>query len=482
MSETHTEDPKKVQVSTNGGPHGNHHGDDEHRTDIVTEPVEEIAIVEPSEQFARKRNKTPFYIAGGVLLIAATVGFFYWLYARQFEYTDDAFIDGEIVQISPKISAYVDKVLVKENQFVKKGELLIELNSDDLRAKLEFAQSQLRSAEGRRTRAQAQTDLTRVSANATQIQARSNVQTARNFVAQSGSTAEARRAEIRQAESAVKTARANLAKARSQIPQAESNLRLAQNEYSRDLDLFNFGSVSRRTVDQSENVVQRAKAELNTAQNQVSAAESVVEEAEAKVATAQNTYKESIARIQSSESEVDESLGRLKGASSAPERIAVDQSEVGLAEAGIDEVRATIRSVELELESTKIYAPQDGFVTRKNVLEGQLVQPGTALMSISQPDIWIVANFKETQIERISIGQMVDIKVDAYPGKIFRGRIDSFQAGTGSAFSVLPSQNASGNFLKVVQRVPVKIVFTEKPENIHLLVPGMSVQPKVRVL
>ncbi len=476
MSEAHTEENKTAQASTNGGPHKTN-------LDAVTVSDSDLVVAEPIVEIEpAKRNKKPLYIAGGVLLVAAIVGSIYWLYARQFEYTDDAFIEGEIVQISPKIVAYVDKVLVKENQYVKKGELLVELNSDELRAKLESAQSQLRAAESRRTRAEAQTSLTRVSTNATQVQARSNVQTARNFVTQSGLTAEARRAEIRQAESAVKTAKANLAKAKAQIPQSESSLRLAQNEYTRDLDLFNFGSVSRRTLDHSENALQRAKAELNTTQNQVTAAASEVDEAEAKVATAQNNYKESVAKIQSSESEVDESIGRLKGAGSAPQQIAVDQSEVGVADAGIEEAEASIRAVELELASTKIYAPQDGFVTRKNVREGQLVQPGAALMSISQTDIWIVANFKETQIERMSIGQTVEIKVDAYPGKVFRGTVESFQAGTGSAFSVLPSQNASGNFLKVVQRVPVKIIFTEKPENVHLLVPGMSVQPKVRVL
>jgi membrane fusion protein (multidrug efflux system) len=121
-------------------------------------------------------------------------------------------------------------------------------------------------------------------------------------------------------------------------------------------------------------------------------------------------------------------------------------------------------------------------VTRKSVQEGQLVQPGAVLMALSKSnEIWVVGNFKETQFENMRVGQPVEIKVDAYPNRIFRGRIESFQAGTGSRFSVLPSENASGNFVKVVQRIPVKIVFEEKPENIHLLVPGMSVQPKVKV-
>lgn len=482
MSETLIKDTGKIIMSTNGDTresefdmHETVFGEDHHS---AVEPEIADTLAESAQ---KKRRKRAFYIAGGILLIAAVAFLIYWLYVRQFEYTDDASIDGEVVQISPKISAYVARVLVKENQFVKKGDLLVELNSDDLEARLEQAKSQLRAAQAQRTRAKAQTDLTRTTSYATQFQALSNVKTAKNNVAQSGLTAETKRSEIIQAESAVKTARANLAQARAQIPQAESNLRLAQVEYERSLSLFNSGSVSRQSLDLAENALQRAKAELNAVRNQATAAESRIEEADARVATAQYNYKHSLAQIESSRSEVDESIGRLKGANSAPERIAVDQSEIGTAEAGIQQAEAAVRGAELELSNTKIYAPEDGFVTRKNVQEGQLVQPGAALMAISQTDVWIVANFKETQLEGMRVGQPVDIKVDAFPGRTFRGRIESFQAGTGSAFSVLPSENASGNFVKVVQRVPVKIVFDEKPENVHLLVPGMSVQPRVKV-
>ncbi len=482
MRETSTKENRKVLASTNGDTRENGFDvnepvfDDDHQ--LMEEPDIDDAFTETTP---RKANKRIYYIASGVLLIAAVAGLFYWLYTRQFVYTDDAFIDGEVVQISPKISAYVARVLVKENQFVKKGDLLVELNAADLEARLENAKSQLHAAQAMRQRSQAQTDLTRKLTSASTVQARSNVETARNNVAESGLMAEAKRSEIVQSESAVKTARANRAQAQAQIPQAESNLRLAQIEHDRNLSLFNSGSVSRQSLDLTENALQRAKAELTSAQNQVMAAESRIEEAEAKVITAQNNYKQSLARIESTRSEADESIGRLKDADAAPERIAVDQSEIGTADAGIEKAEASVREAELELSYTKMYAPGDGFVTRKNVQEGQLVQPGAALMAISQTDVWIVANFKETQLEGMRVGQPVDIRVDAFPGRTFRGKIESFQAGTGSAFSVLPSENASGNFVKVVQRIPVKIIFDEKPEDVHLLVPGMSVQPRVKV-
>lgn len=429
-----------------------------------------------------KRKKTPFYIVGAILLVAAIAGSVYWIYARQYESTDDAFIDGDIVQISPKISAYVTKIYVKENQSVKKGELLVELNAEELEAKLERARAELRAAEARRGQAEAQTLLTRRTTGAAQTQARSNVETARSNVEQTRLAAGAKQSEIRQAETAVKTARANLAEARARVPQVESNLQLAETEYNRRLELFNRGDVSRQSLDIAANAVAAAKAQLEAARKQIEAAQARVEEADAGVGTAQENYRQSLAQIDLTQSQVNESSGRLADAAAAPERIAASESEIGTARAAVEQAKTTVAQAELELSYAKIYAPEDGFVTRKNVHEGQLVQPGAVLMALSQSDeIWIVANFKETQFERMRVGQPVEIKVDAYPDKTFRGKIESFQAGTGSRFSVLPSENASGNFVKVVQRIPVKIVFEEKPEDIHLLVPGMSVQPRVKV-
>ena len=483
MSDTLSKETDKVMASTNGDARENGLGGGSAAHIEDYQPAVETDPIDPTEQAEPKnRNRRAYYIAVGILLIAAISGLIYWIYARQFEFTDDAFVDGEIVQVSPKISAYVSRVYVKENQFVKRGDLLVELNADGPTARLENAKSQLHEAQALRQRSLAQTNLTRKVTGASTDQARSNVETARNNVVESGLVADAKRTEIRQLESAVKTARANRSLAEAQIPPAESNLKLAKLEHDRTRSLYESGSISRQSLDVSQNALERATAELNAARNQVTAAESRIEEAEARVTTAQSNYRQSLSRINSTRSEVDESMGRLKDADAAPERIAVNESEIGTADAGVEKAEASLREAELELSYTKIVAPEDGFVARKNVQEGQLVQPGAALMAISQTDVWIVANFKETQLERMRIGQAVDIKVDAFPGKTFRGRIESFQAGTGSAFSVLPPENASGNFVKVVQRVPVKILFEEKPDDAHLLVPGMSVSSKVRVL
>ena len=419
-----------------------------------------------------------------MLLLAGIGGLIYWLYARQFESTDDAFIDGDVVQISPKIASYVTKVYVKSNQQVHKGDLLLELNTQDFEARLEQAKAQLRAAEAQKNQSQAQVDLTRKTTQASQNQARSNVATAKSNVQQTALAADAKQSQIRQAQTAVKTAQANLAQSRTQIPQAQSNLNLAQKEYNRRLNLYDTGDISRQVLDQGLTALQTAQAQADAAQKQVDAAQSRVGEAQANVTTAQQNYRQSLAQINLTESQVNESSGRLEDAAAAPERIAVSQSQVGTSAANIETARTAVAQAELDLSYTKIYAPEDGFIARKNVEEGQFVQPGAALMALSQSDeVWVTANFKETQLELMRVGQAVELKVDAYPNEKFQGRIESFQAGTGSRFSVLPTENATGNYVKVVQRVPVKIVFDKQPDDdkAHLLAPGMSVEPSVKV-
>jgi membrane fusion protein (multidrug efflux system) len=434
-----------------------------------------------SEETKPTRRRFPIFIVAGVLLMGVIAGTIYWLYARHYESTDDAFIDGDIVQVSPKLSAYVAKVYVHDNQPVKKGDLLVELDARDYEARLETANAQLKAAKAQRGQAQAGVELTRKTTTAGSSEASSNVQTARSNVEQTRLAAQSKQSGVRQAQSGVKTAQANLAQTKAQVPQASANLRLAQIEFDRRQELYNRGDVSKQTLDQATTNLQTAQAQLDAANKQVDAAASRVSEANANVAVAQDNYRQALAQINLTQSQVNESQGRLQDAAAAPERIAVNQSQVGTAEAQIAQAETAIHQAELDLSYTKIYAPEDGFVTRKTVQEGQLVQPGTALMALSQADVWIVANFKETQLADMKIGQPVDVYVDAYPNKTFRGKIDSFQVGTGSRFSVLPAENATGNYVKVVQRIPVKIVFDETPEDVRLLAPGMSVQPKVKV-
>jgi membrane fusion protein (multidrug efflux system) len=333
-----------------------------------------------------------------------------------------------------------------------------------------------------KNQSQAQVALTRATTSASQTQAQSSVAAAQNNVEQTRAAANAKQSQISQAQNAVKTAQANLAQTRTQVPLAQANVNLAQKEYNRRLTLFNNGDVSKESLDQATNALQAAQAQLDAAQKQVIAAQSRVNEAQSNVAVAQNNYQQSLAQVEVTRSQIGQSVGQLQDANAAPERIAASESQIGNAEASIAQAEAAVHEAELQLAYTKIYAPDDGVITRKTVQEGQLVQTGTPLMAISQSDeIWIVANFKETQLTDMKVGQPVDIEVDAYPSQTFHGRIESFQAGTGSRFSLLPSENATGNYVKVVQRVPVKIVFDEQPDKVKLLAPGMSVEPSVKV-
>ncbi len=435
----------------------------------------------PSPPRSNKR-KLPFIIAGIVIVIAAVSGIAYWLYSRQFESTDDAFIDGNIVQVSPKVSAYVNKIYVKDNQYVHKGDLLIELDSRDYEAHLKQAESQLHIAQAQRKQASANADLTKKTTQAAQLQAESNVQTAQTNVNQTELAAQIKQLQIQQALTAVKTAQANLAQTRTQIPQAQANLDLAQKNFNRQQVLYRNGDISKQSFDQATTTLQTAQAQMESARKQVEAAQAKINEAQANVLTAQENYRQSLAQVDLTKSQVNESAGRLEDANAAPERVAVSETQVVTNEATIEQAQVAVSQAELELSYTKVYAPEDGYVTRKSVEEGQLVQAGSALMAISvSDDIWVVANFKETQLELMRIGQPVELKVDAYPNEIFHGKIESFQVGTGSRFSVLPAENASGNYVKVVQRIPIKIVFEEKPDKVHLLAPGMSVEPIVKI-
>lgn len=438
-------------------------------------------VVEAPERPNGKRRRN-ISIGVGVLLVAIIGGLVYWLYARQYESTDDAFIEGDIVQVSPKVAAYIAKINVKSNQFVHKGDVLVELDPTDLQVKLEQAKANLENARSQRGLAQANVSLATKTTGAGKSTAVSNVNTAKTNVEQTRLAAEAKRSQIAQAQAAARTAQANLAQTRAQVPQAESNVKLAQTEYNRRLALFRNGDISQQALDQATNALQTAQSQLNAAQKQVNAAQSRVDEANAGVTTANETYRQSIAQVDVTRSQVDESNGRLQDAAAAPERIGVTQAQVGTAEAQIAAAEVAVHQAEVELSYTKITAPSDGYITRKTVEEGQLVQVGSPLMAISQADeVWVIANFKETQLENMRPGQTVDIKVDAYPNQDFKGKVESFQAGTGSRFSILPPENATGNYVKVVQRVPVKIVFDEQPDNAHLLAPGMSVEPSVKV-
>jgi membrane fusion protein (multidrug efflux system) len=433
-------------------------------------------------------KKRPLYrrpsfliVAAVVLILSAIFGLRYWAYARSHESTDDAFIDGHIVPISPKVSGYVAKVYVSGNQQVKKGDLLAEIDARDYEARLAQAQAALQAGMARLKEAHSGVELTRATARANMQQASATVQQARSGVASSRAAAAAERSRISQARAGVATAQANASQARSQVTAAEAEATRASADVERYQALYSKDEISRQRLDQAIATARTANAQLEAARGRVAAAEAQVSEARAAEVTAAENARRAQTQIGGAQAQVSEAMGRVAQANTAPQQVAVSQAQAETAGASIEQLQAAVEQAELELSYTKIYAPEDGRVTNKSVEEGAIVQVGQPLMAIVPGEVWVTANFKESQIGQLRQGEPVEIYVDAYPDKVFKGHIDSIQAGTGARFSLLPPENAAGNYVKVVQRVPVKIVFDEQPDPQHMLAPGMSVEPEVKV-
>jgi membrane fusion protein, multidrug efflux system len=346
----------------------------------------------------KKPKKPPLYkrplamtIIIAVLLVLIAAGVAYWLYARQFVSTDDAYIDGHVVQVAPQVAAPVKVLHVDDNVYVRKGDLVVELDPTDYQVALEQARGAESAAQGKLAQAEAQ---------------------------------------VGAAEAGVKQSDAEIAAAQAQLDNAQADLKRYESVDPR--------ARSQQQLDNARTAEKNAAAQLAQAKAKRASAVANVGTAEASVKAAQGDLDKAIA----------------------------------------DEHRA-----EVNLGYCKIYASQDGRVTSRTVEAGNYVTTGQAMFSLVSPDVWVTANFKETQLKNMRLGQPVTLTVDAYPGKKWNGHVDSIQAGSGSRFSVLPAENATGNFVKIVQRVPVKIVFDygSNTDDSRLLSPGMSVVPKVKV-
>ncbi|HEX3559302.1 MAG TPA: HlyD family secretion protein [Pyrinomonadaceae bacterium] len=467
-------------------------------TDVREAPVEVETFREEQyeagpdihdDRGAEAVRKRPLYrrpafliIAALVLIFAVIYGLRYWAYARAHETTDDAFVDGHIVQVSPKVSGYVAKVYVKDNQEVKEGDLVAELDARDYEARLEAAKAALAAGLAREREAQAGVSLTRANTRANVQQASGVVQQARSGVESARAAAAAERSKISQAGAGVATAQAGVATAQAQVAAAEAEANRASADVARYQELFSKDEVSRQRLDQAIAEARTAAANLDAARRRVAAAEAQVAEARAAEAAQAEQARRAQTQVGGAQAGVGEALGRAALAGTGPQQIAVSQAQAETAGASIEQLRAAVEQAELELSYTKLYAPETGRVTRKAVEEGALVQPGQPLMAVVSGDIWVTANFKETQLGDIHPGQPVEVTVDAYSGRTFKARVESIQMGTGARFSLIPPENATGNYVKVVQRVPVKIVF--EPNQLdpnQPLAPGMSVTPEVQV-
>jgi len=403
-----------------------------------------------------------------LLLTGLIFGFRYCLHMRSYEVTDDAFIDAHITEIAPKVASNVVKLYVTDNQHVNAGDLLLELDSGDFDARLAKARAALQVAEAEHRAAKAAVEQTRITTRGGVAEASSGVTAARAAMETARAQVGAARERERQAQAAVTAARA-------QSDAAAAEAKRAAADVQRNQSLYQVGLVSQQQWDQ---ITARAQ----TANAQLTAAHAQVEMARAGAATAAAEVEQSTKQAKQAHAQVEQGRGRLTGASAGPQQVRASEEQASSASEAVNAARADVQMAELQVSYTKIYAPVDGHITRRSVEVGNYIPVGQPLMAIVSDRIYVTANFKETQLTHIRPGQPVAITVDAYPGKTFKGKVDSIQRGSGAVFSLMPPENASGNYVKVVQRLPVKIVFVDElADPSSPLCPGMSVVPEVRV-
>jgi len=427
----------------------------------------EDALQDHSSTAGPARNHRTRNLLIGVAVIGAAVGLAYYMHRKGFESTDDAFIDGGIVQISPRVPGQVLRVLVTDNQRVNKGDLLVELDPRDYETAVAQARAALSNALARNFGAKAGLELTNTVTDAALVQASAGLKAAQAQV-------DVLRASVQQAEAAVGAAEAGLQQAEARRTAAEAEAQRAAADAERYRALYKKDEISKQLLDRAETEARATAANLDAAKQMVAAARAQLVQARAARASAE-------ASLRQAETLVRQAEGRLKEAQSRPEQIRIRRADFEGAGAEIERARAALQQAELNLSYTKIYAPESGYVTKKAVEPGNIVGAGQALMALVSDRLWVVANYKEVQLQRMRPGQPVSIKIDAYPQRRFRGKVDSIQSGSGARFSLLPPENATGNYVKVVQRVPVKIVFDEPLPSELKIGPGMSVVPEVKV-
>ncbi|HMZ81494.1 MAG TPA: HlyD family secretion protein [Acidobacteriota bacterium] len=403
------------------------------------------------------------------------------VFAHGHESTDDAFIDGTVIPISSKVAGHIAKVYVKDNQTVRKGDLIAEIDDQDFQVKLAQAKAQLAAAQANLRSAQINVDLTSATSGGSLQQASAGVTSAQSQVQTSEALVSAAKARLEQARAQVATAQANLESSRAQLLAAEAESTQAATDAGRYQKLFDAGDTSRQRLDQALTIAQTAAAQVSAARMKVVATEAQVAEAKAQEISAQANLQQTQSQVGGAQAQVGEALGQLTSAQAAPHQVAQQQARAEAAQAAVTNAEAAVKEAELMVSYTKIYAPEDGRITRKAIDPGTYVQVGQSLVALVSNDMWIEANFKETQLTYMRPGQAVEIEIDAYPGKVFKGHVESIQSGTGARFSLLPPENATGNYVKVVQRVPVKIVFDQSPDPQFSLGLGMSVEPEVKV-
>jgi len=396
------------------------------------------------------QNSRVRLIIGVVLLLLLGVGVWAWSTSGR-ESTDDAQVDAHVTQLAARVSGTVTKVAVDDNQLVEAGALLVQLDPSDYQVAVDKARAELADAEATALAAQSGVPITSTTAA-------SNVTTARGGITQAQSGVAA-------AEKEIEAARARLVSSQARLREAEANAAKSARDVERLRGLLAKDEISQQMFDATSATAEAQKAAVDSMRSQVAEAEAGIRVAESKFAQAKAGE--------------DRAHAEMETAQTGPSQVTATKARAAAAEAKAQQMRAALAQAELNLQYATVKAPVRGVVSKKGINPGQVVQAGQPLLAIVQvDDVWVTANFKETQLKDVRPGQRAEIDVDAY-GRKYKGKVDSIAGATGARFSLLPPENATGNFVKVVQRVPVKIVLDPGQDPEHLLRPGMSVTPTV---
>src|SRR6266853_3453697 len=382
------------------------------------------------------RTKWGLILASLVIVIGI---FFLWRYLASYESTDDAQVDGHVNSVSARVSGHVIKLNVQDNQYVEKGTVLVEIDPADYEVAVAQARAEYADAQAQAAAAGINVPITNVSTSS-QVSG-----------AQAG---------VNSAQAGIAAARQQFEAAKSQVAQADANNTKAQNDLLRYKLLIDKQEISQQQYDQAVASAQASAATLQAARASADAYAAQIEQAQSKL---------------------QQAGADLRTAGTAPQTMRATRARALSAQANADRKKAERDQAELNLLYTKVIAPVSGAVSNRTVEVGQNVQPGQEMMKViplDEVDIWVTANFKETQLRSIRPGLRAEIAVDAN-GKTYKGHVDSTAGASGARFSLLPPENATGNYVKVVQRIPVKIVFDKGEIKEHELRPGMSVVPKV---
>ncbi|XGV97671.1 MAG: HlyD family secretion protein [Leptolyngbya sp. BL-A-14] len=414
---------------------------------LPTDPSGSAYPVPATPRHSRRR------ILIGTLGVGAIAALFFsirwWQYASTHQETDDAYVTGHIHPVNARISGTVTQVLVDDNQIVAQGALLVQLDPRDYEVALQQAKAALENARHQADVAKANIGVTATNALGQTTQAQGNINAAE--------------ANVLSAQAAVTQAEAGIPAAQAQLAQLEANLVKARLDYERYTQLYRDGAVSRDTLDAATATYKADLAQRDNLSQQI-------KQARSKLVQSQKA-------LQNSQSQLAATKGNLQLAEATGKQTGANRQQYQAAIASIDQATAQVKNAQLQLSYTQITAPTAGRVGNKTVEVGQRLQPGQTLMAVVQDQPWILANFKETQLGKMKPGQAVEIKIDSFPQHPFKGKVDSVSPASGAKFALLPPDNATGNFTKIVQRVPVKVVFD--PASIQgyeaEITPGMSV-------